>query len=115
MPCARARQRITRNDLAPGPASRAHFGPIGDASPAVRAHQLLFLAPSGMIPARFRGDGFVPKLVTVLREGYRLPDLRADALAGLTVAVVALPLAMGLGIASGARPRRGLGEGAPAG
>ena len=35
---------------------------------------------------------FTPKLVTVLREGYRLPQLRADAVAGLTVAIVALPL-----------------------
>jgi SulP family sulfate permease len=61
-----------------------------------------------MIGARLRGDAFTPKLLTVLREGYRLPDLRADALAGLTVAVVALPLAMALGIASGASPREGL-------
>ena len=35
---------------------------------------------------------FTPKLVTVLREGYGLRQLRADAIAGLTVAVVALPL-----------------------
>ena len=34
---------------------------------------------------------FLPKIVTVLREGYGLRDLRADALAGLTVAIVALP------------------------
>jgi len=61
-----------------------------------------------MIPARFRGDAFTPKLVTTLREGYRAGDLRADALAGLTVAIVALPLAMALGIASGASPREGL-------
>jgi SulP family sulfate permease len=37
---------------------------------------------------------FTPKLVTVLREGYRLADFRADAVAGLTVAIVALPLSM---------------------
>ncbi len=61
-----------------------------------------------MIPARFRGDAFTPKLVTAIREGYRAGDLRADALAGLTVAIVALPLAMALGIASGASPREGL-------
>ena len=53
-------------------------------------------------------EAFTPKLLSVLREGYRLPDLRTDALAGLTVAVVALPLAMALGIASGATPREGL-------
>ena len=51
---------------------------------------------------------FTPKLVTTLREGYGLAHLRADALAGLTVAIVALPLAMALGIASGASPRDGL-------
>jgi SulP family sulfate permease len=51
---------------------------------------------------------FEPKLLTVLREGYRLQDLRADALAGLTVAIVALPLAMALAIASGTTPEKGL-------
>ncbi len=33
---------------------------------------------------------FTPKLVTVLREGYEWQHLRADALAGLTVAIVAI-------------------------
>lgn len=51
---------------------------------------------------------FTPKLITTLAEGYGLSRLRADALAGLTVAIVALPLAMALGIASGASPRAGL-------
>jgi SulP family sulfate permease len=53
-------------------------------------------------------EAFTPKLVTAFREGYRGRDLRADAIAGLTVAIVALPLAMALGIASGASPREGL-------
>jgi SulP family sulfate permease len=51
---------------------------------------------------------FTPKLITALREGYGLRQFRADAVAGLTVAVVALPLAMALGIASGASPDKGL-------
>jgi len=51
---------------------------------------------------------FEPKLLTVLREGYSLQMLRADAVAGLTVAVVALPLAMALAIASGTTPDKGL-------
>src|SRR5690606_32440375 len=51
---------------------------------------------------------FEPKLVTVLREGYSLRTLKADAIAGLTVAVVALPLAMALAIASGTTPDKGL-------
>jgi len=46
--------------------------------------------------------------VTVLREGYGALDLRKDALAGLTVAIVALPLSMAIAIASGASPAQGL-------
>lgn len=51
---------------------------------------------------------FLPKTVTVLRQGYGFGDFRADGIAGLTVAVVALPLAMALAIASGAPPEVGL-------
>jgi sulfate permease, SulP family len=51
---------------------------------------------------------YTPKLWSQLREGYRLADLRADALAGLTVAVVALPLSMAIAIASGLKPEQGL-------
>ena len=51
---------------------------------------------------------FVPKLVTVLREGYSPAYLRQDIVAGLTVAIVALPLAMALAIASGATPDKGI-------
>src|SRR6187549_3686217 len=51
---------------------------------------------------------FTPKIVTVLREGYGGKDLRADLIAGLTVAIVALPLSMAIAIASGVTPDRGL-------
>lgn len=51
---------------------------------------------------------FVPKLYTVLSEGYGLGKFRQDFFAGLTVAIVALPLAMALAIASGATPDKGL-------
>lgn len=51
---------------------------------------------------------FTPKLVTVLREGYGPRDFRQDFIAGLTVAIVALPLSMALAIASGATPDKGL-------
>lgn len=54
------------------------------------------------------GRELLPKLVTTLREGYGLAALRADAVAGLTVAIVALPLAMALAIASGTTPDKGL-------
>ncbi len=51
---------------------------------------------------------YVPKLITVLRLGYGFSDFRQDVIAGLTVAIVALPLAMALGIASGSTPEKGL-------
>jgi SulP family sulfate permease len=51
---------------------------------------------------------FVPKLAVVLAEGYGTDDLRADAVAGLTVAIVALPLSMAIAIASGLPPGAGL-------
>ncbi|WP_332771980.1 SulP family inorganic anion transporter [Phenylobacterium sp.] len=51
---------------------------------------------------------FTPKLADVLREGYGGAQLRADAMAGLTVAIVALPLSMAIAIASGVSPDRGL-------
>lgn len=51
---------------------------------------------------------YTPKLMTVLREGYGLPQFQADLLAGLTVAIVALPLSMAIAIASGVSPDRGL-------
>ena len=53
-------------------------------------------------------DLFTPKLVTILREGYGAAGLRADALAGLTVAIVALPLSMAIAIGAGVSPERGL-------
>jgi SulP family sulfate permease len=49
-------------------------------------------------------ESFTPKLIATMREGYGLTQLRADALAGLTVAIVALPLSMAIAIASGAKP-----------
>ncbi len=51
---------------------------------------------------------YTPKLVTVLGEGYGLARFKADAIAGLTVAIVALPLSMAIAIASGVGPERGL-------
>lgn len=51
---------------------------------------------------------FTPKLFSFLRQGYAWDTAKADILAGLTVAIVALPLAMALGIASGASPDKGL-------
>ena len=48
-----------------------------------------------------------PKLLTTLR-GYDAPQLQADLLAGVTVAMVAIPLSLAIAIASGATPAQGL-------
>ncbi len=64
--------------------------------------------PSPLLERPSFADLYMPKLVTVLREGYGLAAFRADAMAGLTVAIVALPLSMAIAIASGATPERGL-------
>ncbi len=65
------------------------------------------LANPALKPPGF-AELFTPKLVTVLREGYTPSHFRADAMAGLTVAIVALPLSMAIAIASGAAPAQGL-------
>src|SRR5438105_4037400 len=48
-----------------------------------------------------------PKLFACLK-GYKRHDLITDAIAGLTVGLVALPLAMAFGIASGVTPQAGI-------
>lgn len=53
-------------------------------------------------------DVILPKTVSVFKEGYGPARFKADALAGLTVAIVALPLSMAIAIASGVTPDRGL-------
>lgn len=51
---------------------------------------------------------FAVALRESLAQGYGRIQLRADLLAGLTVGIVALPLAMALAIASGVPPQHGL-------
>ncbi|MEO5707806.1 MAG: SulP family inorganic anion transporter [Alteraurantiacibacter sp.] len=48
-----------------------------------------------------------PKIITTLKD-YSAPLFVADALAGLTVAMVAIPLSIAIAIASGADPAKGL-------
>ena len=60
--------------------------------------------PNGLMTANL----YLPKLVTVLREGYRFATFRKDLMAALTVAIVALPLSMAIAVASGGSPGRGL-------
>ncbi len=47
-------------------------------------------------------------MISALRSGYGIHDLRQDILAGLTVGIVAVPLAMALAIATGVPPQHGL-------
>jgi SulP family sulfate permease len=51
---------------------------------------------------------FKPKLFNLFAEGYSADFFRKDVLAGLTVAIVALPLSMAIAVASGVTPERGL-------
>ena len=50
----------------------------------------------------------LPRLIACLREGYSLTTLARDLVAGLTVGLVALPLAMAFAIASGVPPQNGI-------
>lgn len=51
---------------------------------------------------------FLPQFVSTLKEGYGWGLLRSDALAGVMVGIVALPLAIAFAIASGVTPTAGL-------
>ena len=51
---------------------------------------------------------WIPKSVLCLRAGYTRQDLMSDLIAGVTVGLVALPLAMAFGIASGVTPQAGI-------
>src|SRR5450631_1333586 len=55
-------------------------------------------------------ERFSPAIISALR-GYRRGDFFADLGAGLTVGLIALPLAIGFGIASGVTPQQGLWTG----
>ena len=48
-----------------------------------------------------------PKILTTLKT-YTAAEFRADLVAGVTVALVALPLSLAIAIASGADPAKGL-------
>jgi SulP family sulfate permease len=51
---------------------------------------------------------FGPKLASVLKTGYSRRAFFSDVTAGVVVGVVAIPLAIAFGIASGVEPQRGL-------
>src|SRR6056297_3990190 len=54
-----------------------------------------------------RQETMKPKLLTTMRS-YSFADFARDTVAGVTVALVALPLSMAIAIASGADPAKGL-------
>lgn len=56
----------------------------------------------------FGSQSFVPKTITCLQEGYSNKFFRDDLIAGITVGVIALPLAMAFAIGAGVGPDRGL-------
>lgn len=58
-----------------------------------------------MKPSRFHD--WLPKSIECLR-GYRRADFAADLTSGITVGLVALPLAMAFGISSGVTPQAGI-------
>ncbi|MBI9035300.1 MAG: sodium-independent anion transporter, partial [Bacteroidales bacterium] len=51
---------------------------------------------------------FVPKLYTVLKDGYSKKQFSTDVMSGVIVGVIALPLAIAFAIASGVTPEKGL-------
>ena len=51
---------------------------------------------------------FIPKSFLCFKEGYSLKTLRADLVAGLTVGIIAFPLAMAYAIGAEIPPERGL-------
>lgn len=68
-------------------------------------------APRWRKPAWLHGVDlapFRPRLVEVLKQGYDRQRLLTDIGAGMTVGIVALPLAMAFAIASGVKPEAGL-------
>lgn len=62
----------------------------------------------GKLHKLFDQNAFTPKTFICLREGYSKKMFFHDLIAGLTVGVIALPLAMAFGIGSGVTPERGL-------
>ena len=53
-------------------------------------------------------EKWLPKSILCLRAGYTRRDFLSDLIAGTTVGLVALPLAMAFGIASGVTPQAGI-------
>src|SRR5471030_2373136 len=57
---------------------------------------------------QFKYKDFIPKSFLCLREGYSREYFYNDLFAGISVGVIALPLALAFAIASGVSPEKGL-------
>lgn len=55
-----------------------------------------------------RKEKLEPKLFKVMREGYSIQQFGHDAVAGVIVAIIALPLSIALALASGVNPENGI-------
>ena len=84
--------------------ARAKASPVRDAARRLVSLLNPYLSAGYNAAKAFR---FKPRLLAHLGN-YRREDLTHDLVAGLTVGVVALPLAMAFGIASGVRPEQGI-------
>ncbi|MDD3344121.1 MAG: SulP family inorganic anion transporter [Sulfurospirillaceae bacterium] len=51
---------------------------------------------------------WLPRSIAIVKNGYSLSNLSSDFMAGATVAIIALPLAMAFAIASGVSPEKGI-------
>ena len=57
---------------------------------------------------KYYSKNFAPKIYEVLKSGYTKAKFQRDCISGVTVAVISIPLAMALAIASGVTPAQGL-------
>lgn len=64
--------------------------------------------PTSIPFAKQLPSAFTPILASILKKGYSRHDLLRDALAGLIVGIISLPLAIAFAIASGVSPVQGL-------
>jgi sulfate permease, SulP family len=76
--------------------------------PRLGSAQIAYCIESRLPDGSSTAHLYRPKLLTTLGEGYNFAKFRKDVLAGLTVAIVALPLSMAIAVASGVTPERGL-------
>src|SRR6056297_2072721 len=85
---------------------RGHIFPVNSSRVARAAPETTEMALDQAAP-RVLNRSMKPKILSTL-PGYTAAMLRTDVLAGITVAMVALPLSIAIAIASGADPATGL-------